>query len=227
MPLIVQWISEHSLWLLLGIGTVFTCVWLLKYETALKIHWQAAVLFSILHTAAGVISVKAFAVAETGFDFSTVGNMSLFGGVFFMPVLYYAAAKLSHRNVSTVFDVCTISMVFTVMCARINCLLAGCCFGNRIPGLSLRWPTRELEIIFYIILLVVLGKKVNSGNTDGIIYPLYMVFYGVFRFIIEGFRYNSNGNYFHLGHLWALISVFLGVSFYTGMKKKGRKRRYA
>ena len=53
--------------------------------------WYAVIAFSVLHTVCGVLSVKAFAFLETG----DAGNMSLFGGVFFMPVLYFISAKVT------------------------------------------------------------------------------------------------------------------------------------
>lgn len=52
--------------------------------------WYAVIAFSVLHTVCGVLSVKAFAFLETG----DAGNMSLFGGVFFMPVLYFISADV-------------------------------------------------------------------------------------------------------------------------------------
>ena len=77
--------------------------------------WYAVIAFSVLHTVCGVLSVKAFAFLETG----DAGNMSLFGGVFFMPVLYFISAKVSKRNIKAVFDIFTICMIFTVMCGSI------------------------------------------------------------------------------------------------------------
>ena len=60
---------------------------------------------AVLHTLIGVLSVKIFAFLETGFNPDSLGNMSLFGGVFFMPVLYFISAKVSKRNIKTVFDI--------------------------------------------------------------------------------------------------------------------------
>lgn len=154
------------------------------------------------------------------------GNMSLFGGVFFMPVAYYIAAKIIKCKVSDLFDICTICMLFTVMCARINCILTGCCQGILFGGIQgLRWPTRELEIVYYIALLICFGHKVKSGRSDGEIYPLYMISYGVFRFIIEWVRSYDGNSLIHRAHFWALISLCLGFSIYAEIEKKKTKRR--
>lgn len=215
--------------LLLGAGTIFTFIWLCCFRDRLKMKWYAALPISILHTVCGVLSVKAFAIIEGFGDLSVVGNMSLFGGIFFMPIFYYLGAKLTKRKAADVFDVFTIGMIFTVMCARINCIFSGCCGGKAIPFAAfegLHWPTREMEVIFYIILLIILGRKILKGESKGKIYPIYMISYGIFRFIIESFRTaNSPLGYIHLAHIWALITLGLGLSIYSEIKSRKKKER--
>ena len=222
--------SDHALLVLLAVGTVFTFCWLCLLRDRLRMKWYAALLISILHTVYGVITVKVFAFMETGFSAGNLDNMSLFGAIFFMPPAYWLGARLLKRSYAEVFDIFTVCMIATVMCARVNCIVAGCCQGNRIPGLDgVRWPTRELEIVFYVVLIVILARKVLAGKLHGEAYPIYMTAYGVFRFIIEGFRYSESGMLIHLGHVWALLSLILGVSIYTELRKKrgkngGKKR---
>lgn len=222
---LTEWIGGSKLIVLLSAGTVFSFAWLLVRKNHLHIKWYAAMLTAIFHTIYGVFTVKVFAVMEGFGESGAIGNMSLFGGVFFMPLFYWAGAKLFGRSVSEVFDSLTICMVFTVMCARINCIFAGCCFGSPIPGMGgLRWPTRELEIVFYAVLLVLLGSRVLAGKSYGEIYPIYMISYGVFRFVIEGFRFHSGDSLIHLAHIWALLALGLGLSIYAEIQNKRKKR---
>ena len=222
--------SDHALFVLLAVGTVFTFCWLCLLRNRLKMKWYAAVLISILHTVYGVFTVKVFAFMETGFSAGNLDNMSLFGGIFFMPLAYWIGAVLFKRSCADVFDIFTICMIATVMCARVNCILAGCCQGNLIPGLDgVRWPTRELEIVFYIVLIAILARKILAGKMQGEAYPIYMTAYGIFRFVIEGFRDSESGTLIHLGHVWALLSMIIGFSIYAELRKKrgrngGRKR---
>ena len=85
LDLVFIWLKEHSLIVLLLLGTIFNVFWLYRMRRQLQMKWYAVIAFSVLHTVCGVLSVKAFAFLETG----DAGNMSLFGGVFFMPVLYF------------------------------------------------------------------------------------------------------------------------------------------
>lgn len=221
--------DKITLLLLLAVGAVFSFVWLLLCKERLRIKWPAALLLAVLHTACGVLCVKVFAVVEAGFDMSKAGNMSLFGGVFFLPLFYFLGAKLTKRKPADVFDVFAICMIFTLMCARINCIISGCCTGKFIPGFSIRWPTREMEILFYIVLLFWLGKPVRQNKRIGMIYPMYMIAYGAFRFLTEWLRAYETTALLHRGHIWSLITLALGLSIYYTQKekitKKGGKQR--
>ena len=168
-----------------------------------------------------------FAFAESGFNPDSLGNMSIFGGVFLMPIAYFLGAKLFKRKPGEVFDIFLICMMFTLMCARINCIISGCCKGCLIFGSeTARWPTRELEVVFYIVLLIIFGRRVKRNESHGELYPAYMFLYGIFRFITEFFRVSErSAGIFHLSHLWALISFGLGVSLYYELKSKNKKTR--
>lgn len=222
MPLLT-WLSDHALMLLLGCGTLFNVYWLHRCRERLHLRWLSVLLLSVLHTVLGVLSVKVFALFETG-NFS---NMSLFGGVFFMPLFYWGVAKLAKQKTADVFDVFTICLVFTLMCARLNCIISGCCLGAHIPieGLThLRFPTRELELLFYVLLLSRLWRKVLSGSARGMIYPIYMISYGIFRFVTETLRFSDRtDSILHVSHLWALLSLGIGISIYGELRKKEKK----
>lgn len=217
------WLTDCALFILLGCGTLFNVYWLHRCRERLHLRWPSVLLLSVLHTVLGVLSVKVFALFETG-DFS---NMSLFGGVFFMPLFYWGVAKLAKQKAADVFDVFTICLVFTLMCARLNCIISGCCLGAHIPiqGLEhLRFPTREMELIFYVILLSRLWRKVLSGSARGMIYPIYMISYGIFRFVTETLRFSDRtDSILHISHLWALLSLGIGISIYGELQGKKKK----
>lgn len=220
---LLTWLSDHALILLLGCGTLFNVYWLHRCRERLHLRWLSVLLLSVLHTVLGVLSVKVFALFETG-NFS---NMSLFGGVFFMPLFYWGVAKLAKQKTADVFDVFTICLVFTLMCARLNCIISGCCLGAHIPieGLThLRFPTRELELLFYVILLSRLWRKVLNRSARGMIYPIYMISYGIFRFVTEMLRFSDRtDSILHVSHLWALLSLGIGISIYGELQKKEKK----
>lgn len=227
MPVTAAWLQDNALYLLLALGTIFNIFWLFRFQDRLKMKWWAILIISVLHTVYGVLTVMLFAFAESGFNPDSLGNMSIFGGVFLMPIAYFLGAKLFKRKPGEVFDIFLICMMFTLMCARINCIISGCCKGCLIFGSeTARWPTRELEVVFYIVLLIIFGRRVKRNESRGELYPAYMFLYGIFRFITEFFRVSErSAGIFHLSHLWALISFGLGVSLYYELKSKNKKTR--
>lgn len=221
------WLSDHSLAVLLVASAAFTDWWLWRCRERLRLDRRlAALALAVVLISIGLFSVKAFAVLEA-FDMGAMGSMSLFGGVFFMPLVFWALAKLSGRSAADVFDVLTVCFVFTLMCARLNCMISGCCLGAHIPieGLEhLRFPTREMELIFYVILLSRLWRKVLSGSARGMIYPIFMISYGIFRFVTETLRVsNRTDSILHISHLWALLSLGIGISIYGELQQKEKK----
>lgn len=223
----IVWLTDNFLYFFLAAGTVFNICWLMHFRDELGISSVKVVIISILHTLYGVLTVKAFAIVESGFNSDSVGNMSLFGGVAFMPLGYLLVSIFTKQKPAKVFDIFTICLMFTLMCARINCIISGCCGGRLIPGTEFHYPTRELEIAFYIVFLVVLGRKVLNKEGKGTIYPIYMIAYGVFRFIEEWFRTSSGMYMFHKAHIWALLSLIIGLSIYLELKTRQSKTNRA
>ena len=207
-----NFIKTHSLTVLLVVAAVLTFDWLMQCRKQLNAKWYFLLPAAVLHVLFGVAAVKLFALAEAGFDASKAGSMSLFGAFALMPAAYFIGAKLTKRSAAVVFDVFTVPLAATLLLARINCTIAGCCLGKLIPGTEIRWPTRELEIVFYIVFIISVISRVYKGKGRGRIYPMFMICYGAFRFIIEFFRDNPSFiGPFHLSHLWALITLALGI----------------
>lgn len=216
-----EWIHSHSLILLLAAAAVFTFDWLVMNKKRLKVRWYAALILAVLHVIVGVACVKLFAIAEAGFDMEKAGSMSLFGSVFFLPAAYYAGAKIFKKNTADVFDTFTVPMVFTLFCARINCLASGCCLGRIIGETGARVPTRETELVFYAVFLIIVAPRVFKGKGRGAAFPLFMISYGVFRFVIEFFRESTmTFGIFHLSHIWAVLSVAAGALAFAVIKSK-------
>ena len=220
MEIIRTWIIGQKLWIILAVGIIYNFYWLYECRKRLEMNQLTILTISVIHTIVGVFLVKIFAFFESGFDMESVGKMSIYGATFLMPVFYLLLAKYTGKNISDIFDIFTICMLFTLMCSRWNCILSGCCLGKTITeNTSLRWPTRELEIIYYFVLIYVLKKKIFKKENRGTLYPIYMISYGIFRFIIECFREADSNFIFHKAHIWSLISICVGLIIYWKQKR--------
>ncbi len=217
-----EFFQAKKLFLLLLLAVIVTAWWLWRQRKRLALCLPWIPVLSILHVVTGVACVMLFAVLEA-WDISVLGSTSLFGAVFFLPLFYWLGAKLTHRSVAAVFDVFTVPMIFTLACARVNCLFAGCCLGAAIPGTDSRYPTREAELLFYAIMLAWLFWQTRKGNTAGKLYPSYMLAYGIFRFVCEFFRASAAHSLIDLSHIWALLCAVTGFSILTELRSREKK----
>lgn len=211
---------------LLSVGIVFTYCWLLQFRDRLSMNRKGVFALSFGCMCLGVLSVSLFAKLEHLGEPGR-GGISLFGGVFFMPIFFMLGAKGLKRDMATVFDVLTIPLIVAMICGRVNCLLTGCCEGLHIPGMNgVRWPTREAELLFYLLFELKYAPKVLKNESFGEVYPIYMMAYGVFRFVTETFRVSpSTDRMLHISHLWAVISFIIGLSVYFELMEKKKRRR--
>lgn len=206
--------SHWFLIMMLAIATVLVFVWLFVFNRKrLNAKWWEILIVALIHVLYGVGTVVFWALLEAGFDTTKAGNMSMFGGVFLMPVMYIVYAKIKKLPAGLVFDVFAIALIATLFCARCNCLYAGCCKGIEIGSTGYLYPTREAELLFYAIFMIVIIPWILRDRSKGRVYPIYLLSYGLARFLIESFRESSAAGFLHMGHIWAMVSVVVGVGF--------------
>lgn len=219
----MSFLTDIFLYITLTLTALLSAMVIIRYRDDIKVTPLTAVLLAILHTVAGVICVKLFAGMESLSNPYNAG-MSLFGALFFLPVLYIAMARVSKRDIKVIFDDFGICVMIALMCVRTNCIVSGCCLGRIINGSSMRWPTRQIEIVFWALMLIGALWKKEHRYINGSIYPIMLMLYGIFRFLIEFFREgNAVIGPFHLAHIWALISFFCGsITYFMMIERAGR-----
>lgn len=230
MEKLMIWIGTHRLILFAVLIYVALCYWLCKFQKKLKLTWTEIYLIPLFHVVIGWSCMWFLAVAEAGFDLEKAADIRLYGAFFALPALYYAWAKVMKRDPATVMDLSAICAVCGAISGRLHCLSAGCCEG--IPLGSIRWPVREAELVFYFLFILFFAGKILKGKTNGQIYPLFMIQYGVLRFLIECVReeYTARVGVLHLAHIWSLISIAAGAAWYLAIIKKrkspaGRRKK--
>ena len=217
-----NWFVENALYILVICGTIFTFLWLWSFRGTLKLKAIPIAGISIVYTALDAVCVKLFAVIEY-LDLSAIDRMSLFGAIFFMPFVILALAKIADVKPALLFDISTPAFLFMFMCGRINCIITGCCYGIYLTE-NYRWPVREAEILFYIILIVIFALRLKKGRFTGAYYAVFLLSYGVFRFAAEFVRYfpDQSGTW-HRGHVCAGIAFAAGLIWYLVSRQRRLK----
>lgn len=168
--------------------------------------------------------------SETGATFAG----GLIGGAATFFFIYFVFGKKfdCKKNFRRVLDCAACAVPSAHFFGRIGCLMSGCCYGKPtdspigIHMVNLGYkviPTQLFEAIFLLILASVLIFLLFKGKAH--IMELYMLSYGVFRFIIEFFRGDDRGTLFSgLLSPSQIVSILLIIGsatlYFTSKKHK-------
>jgi len=221
----IDFIKGNSLYISVALGIILGAPLIRRKATKIGLGSTpkligVCALFSVI----SVVSVLLFASIESflagkGFSF---GAISTYGLYFISPVILLILFYKS-KNSKELFDMYSFYILPSMILQRIRCMLNGCCMGTLIGSTGLRWPTREAEIVFYIAMIFILSKKEKKTNSGGL-FPLVMIYYGTFRFVVEFFRETPNHDVIHMAHMWSVLAIVIGLSIYAEFKKTGGKR---
>jgi len=166
------------------------------------------------------------------------GGFSFYGTVFMLPVFMLITYSFYGMDKKQFLNFSTPSVLMELAFYRTGCLLAGCCCG--IPaewGFAmahspeiLRVPVQLIEIILdlgiFATLLYVERKAFFKEN--GLLYPLFMICYGVIRFVVEFFRVRDVLLWgMSESHFLSLLAIAIGVVWIVLAVKKHNKKASA
>lgn len=212
--------------ILLGIFAGYILIWQRRNRLRLRDPLQAAVSCIVL-CALSVLSAKIFATMEAlisgeGFSF---GPISTYGVYFLCPPILLIIAKVLKLDVKDWFDVYALCTAPTMFLLRCCCLVSGCYGGRAIGTTGFQWPTRQAEMIFYVVMLSILLHRERTGTARGMAFPLLVASYGIFRFVEEWFRAGECNSLLHLAHGWSVIACIIGAGLYLELSSQMSKRR--
>ena len=162
-----------------------------------------------------------------------IGGVAVFVGLYFLYV-YLINPRLKDGNffksdmnkgIWYLIRIAPISITIAHGFGRIGCLFAGCCHGHETDEWYGIWsnnayakvvPTQLYEAIFLFILSGVLALmffKFHSKDTMAV----YLVSYGIWRFVIEYFRADYRGSFIpglSPSQFWSIIMVILGIAIF-------------
>lgn len=149
----------------------------------------------------------------------------LIGGIVSFLVGYAIFRKRYRARVTDIIPIAPCCILVAHAFGRIGCFFAGCCYGKptdsflgvHFPGVPGKvHPTQLYEAIFLFILFglcyLLYWKKNFKHNLS-----LYLIVYGIFRFLIEFLRDDDRGQFlFGLtpSQFWSIAMIVGGVAVY-------------
>lgn len=228
-----------------------------KFEKKEKDVIKQSFIVSILSFIAMYFSASFFDALFHSIDEKrlVVGGITWEGGVIggftaFIILSHYIIKKEKGKEIE-LFSLIIPGLVLAHGLGRIGCFLGGCCFGNITEGpLGVVFPngsiaaeiypntqtgigsfpvlpTQLFEALFEIVLffiLIVFRKKLKKDSL-----VIYLVFYSVFRFVLEFWRGDNRGAtglFISPSQLMSIILLVAGILIFLFQRKKVFKKLY-
>ena len=167
----------------------------------------------------------------------------LIGGALCFLLIFYFFRKKIDGNITNILSLAPCCIVIAHAFGRLGCLFAGCCHGTYLGQESTAggiymlgtyqghktWgyfiPTQLYEAIFLFLLFglftyLLLAKKFKHNLS------LYLILYGIFRFIIEFFRGDERGDLVQgisPSQFWSIVMIIASVAVYFIVEKLLKK----
>ena len=216
--------TYYRMFLLLFFSAMFMFVWLLQFQKDTKIKWYGALALALLSQVIGLLGAFLLAQFEGFLGGGPAGIISMFGVVMTIPLLAIVLGKITKRDVRMMCDIYSLAIVIGMFFGRINCVFAGCCGGIYIDFLGFEWPAREVELLFYLVIGFIMGRRCIKRTFDGRCLPIYLISYGVFRFFNELLRTGDPIlGPFHIAHVWCTLFIIIGIVTLVILNNKDKK----
>lgn len=241
----------YYIFIMVGVILCFGVVRLLGDKRGMNAKWQNMVLALAF---CGVVLGYGSAVLFQGFynivreghfvinnDTGATFYGGLIGGVTVMIGGYFAVGHFlfpDGYHKTHFFDLCDIAAASVAIAhgfGRIGCLMAGCCYGKPtnawygIKMVNLGYkviPTQLFEALFLFMLFAFLYLRTSQGKKGQ--FPLYMIFYGAWRFVIEYLRDDYRGSslvpFLTPSQLIAVLMFVSGIALFFWQRHMVRKQ---
>ena len=166
-------------------------------------------------------------------SFTRWGSHNIVRGYIWFPLIGLVLAKLLKLRPRTVVDYIAPGCSLSQGIAHLGCSFAGCCYG--FPAEKGIWnpqfdailfPNQILEALAALLVFAVcaLYAKKRKYDSDGRVYPLFLILFGVTRFFLEFLRDNQKvfGNVSILA-LHCVLMVVVGAVWLIIRQLRDRK----
>jgi len=210
-----RFFSDHGYYFFLAVGAVAMLVLMLVRRHRYRLSIIQSVIYTLLLLITGVTGAKLLYFFECGMQ--SFSGMSFFGAVYLVLLAMPLVGLIFKIKPMESLDACAPCVAVIVGFQRFGCYCAGCCGGIPLGSSGMLWPTQLMEgfcdmaILGFLLIAEVKGFAKNKG------YPLFLISYGIFRFILEFVR-DTSKDWLGLSHgqWFSIIGISLGLLMLLG-----------
>lgn len=211
----------------LAVGTVAMLVPILVQSVWYRLKLWKSVLLAFVLTVTGTVGTYLWFFIENHW----IGGTSFYGAIFLVPAVFPLVALLFRERYRVIMDLCAPAECIMLAIMKVQCLLAGCCGGRLLfttaAGVAVYFPSQIAELLNALIIFAVLMVLAHKKPKRGDLFPLYMVIYGMTRFVLNLFRANQSNFFLGMspGNVWSLLSIAVGAVWLVLYRRNAAKER--
>lgn len=197
-----------------------------KYNIPL---WKMLLIYVIISTV-GAIGACIGSVIAGG----TISGKRLYGLMIFDTAALLLVSPLLRINMDDLCDFVAVPIMAVCFSSKIDCLVKGCCYGitlYQLEGqLPVKFPSAIVEMSVWGIMTVLLLLIEKKGSAKGFLWPIGLIWFGVFRFLVDFLRGAALEKEILLlgltgGQFWSLITLVLGIVWmFIALSKKSSQK---
>lgn len=161
-------------------------------------------------------------------------GLSFWGGLMGGLVGLLLFSKRFKMNFWQLGDFAVVGFLIGSATISFGCLLASCQYGlvtgapfaiNQVGLIGKRFPLQIIEGLIYYFLFFSSYKAVLRFHFAGQVLSKGLIFFGIFKLILEFFRGNREflTDYFSLGFVWSIFLIISGIWVYYHQSKRSFK----
>lgn len=242
----------------LCVGIISALITFRLFSDYKKMYWKLQN-FTIITAVLSIVGGYGFAVLFQGFynflDDPSAGFVlnngtgatfygGLIGGAGCFLLIYFGIGafffkdKIHTKSFFTITDIAAAAIAVAHGFGRLGCLMAGCChgaetdawYGIYFKGYDVKAvPVQLFEAIFLFALFGFFWYRIVKRKSCNL--PLYMMLYGVWRFVIEFFRADDRGativSFLSPSQLIAILMVLGSIGLFFGERYIEKKQMAA
>ena len=234
-------LTIHGYGLMIGIGVIVAYFWAIKRGAKRDINEDNILSLLLIAVIVGFGGAKVLYVITDWRYFlrdplGALGSEGfvVYGGIIAGILGCYIYCRRKKINFGDGLDVFMPPVAAAQGFGRIGCFLAGCCYGHVtdsplgvvFPGTTEAvWPTQLFSSGGDFLLALALALYDRRDHARGNTGAMYLILYGVGRFLIEFLRNDPRGNvgFFSTSQFISLFMVPIGVVLYVLNNKSSAK----
>lgn len=200
-----------------GASAITTALLLILRRDKYEMSWIKIILLFLVIGVIGCFGAMFASYVSYGYW----SGIRFYGKALFVTIALYLLAKMMKVDYFKLMDYYAPIDIFALVIMKANCMRAGCCAGIMIytsnNNVGVVFPSQQVEFIVAAIIFFTIIVLENRGLCNGYRYALYIIMYGLTRFVFDFLREDPGEMICIFGVLVSITQIFCAILMSLGI----------